>query len=301
MNEMPMVSIIVATYRREKELIRALDSLANLDYSNYEIILVDDNNDVIWNEKIKRIVRLFANVNNDVRIKHIINHSHLGSARTRNIGINNAEGEYVCFLDDDDIYLPKRIINQLNPMLNINSDYSITDLALYDDRERIVDIRKRDYIESVSYEELFEYHLMYHLTGTDTLMFKKSYLEKIKGFDPIDIGDEFYLMCKAIKEKGKFLYVPVCDVKAYVHAGNDGLSSGEKKITGENILYEYKKKYFDRLNPETIRYIKVRHNIVIAYAYFKKKEFLKVIFYLGIALMISPFLTYKIIKMHTSC
>lgn len=43
-----------------------------------------------------------------------------------------------------------------------------------------------------------KYHLLYHMTGTDTLMFKGEYLRRIGGFPTIDVGDEFYLMEQAI-------------------------------------------------------------------------------------------------------
>ena len=45
------VSVIVATCKREKTLIKALESVANQSYKNLEIILIDDNADVEWNEK----------------------------------------------------------------------------------------------------------------------------------------------------------------------------------------------------------------------------------------------------------
>lgn len=273
----PLVSIIVPTYRRETELVRALNSIASLNYLNYEVIVVDDNADDIWNHKVGAIIKKFSDINKEIRIKYYANHPNQGSAKTRNIGIEMSEGAYVCFLDDDDIYLPDRIVNQLNLMLENNADYSITDLALYNENDKLVEFRKRDYIKETTSENLFQYHLMYHMTGTDTLMFKKEYLTKIGGFDPINVGDEFYLMSKAILGKGKFLYVPKCDVKAYVHSAGGGLSSGSAKIDGENRLYDYKKKYFGNLSKDTRKYIEMRHHLVLGLAYAKEKKWCKVL------------------------
>ena len=268
----PMVSIIVATYRRDNDLQRALESIVNLNYKEYEIILVDDNDEELWNAKVQFIKNKFKENNTTIKIKTIINHSNMGSARTRNIGISVASGEYICFLDDDDIYLPSRITNQLNPMIANNADYSITDLALYNENNKLIGFRKRDYIKNNSKEELLKYHLMYHMTGTDTLMFKKDYLLKIGCFDSIDVGDEFYLMNKAIEYGGNFLYVPTCDVKAYVHKAEGGLSSGKGKIVGENKLYEHKEKFFGKLVEKDIKYIKVRHHLVLARAYLRNRK-----------------------------
>lgn len=269
----PLVSIIVPTYRRTSELRSALCSLRNLLYENFEVIIVDDNDDGEWNRVVKKIVDDFIDENAKIPVAYLENHPNLGSARTRNVGINSAKGEYVCFLDDDDIYLPSRINNQVFAMEENDADYSLTNLALYSEENKLIETRNRIYIKETTKERLLEYHMKYHMTGTDTMMFKREYLNRIGAFDAIDIGDEFYLMQKAIENDGKFLYVPVCDVKAYVHTGEGGLSSGKGKIRGENQLYEYKKKYFPQLDKKTVRYIKMRHYMVLAYAHFRMHNY----------------------------
>ena len=274
---MPKVSIIIATYRREESLVVALNSLSSQTYENYEIVLVDDNDDKIWNDKVKRIVDNFKKENENIDINFIINHPNQGSAKARNIGIEAAKGDYITFLDDDDLYLPSKIENQLENMLSQDADYSITDLYLYNEDNKLVDKRIRSYIKKYDKNSLLEYHLMNHMTGTDTLMFKRDYLLKIGMFDNIDIGDEFYLMLKAIDGNGKLCYVPRCDVKAFVHKGENGLSSGKNKIDGENQLFEFKMKYFSSLSKKSIRYIKMRHHAVLALAYFKINK--KILFF----------------------
>ena len=117
------------------------------------------------------------------------------------------------------------------------------------------------------------YHFMYHMTGTDTMMFKKDYLLQIGGFPLINIGDEFYLMQKAIECGGRFSYLPECDIKAYVHIKTIGLSSGDGKIEGENNLYKYKKKYFNSLPKYSKRYINMRHYAVLAFAELRRKKY----------------------------
>lgn len=274
---MPKVSIVVATYRREESLVIALNSLSNQTYDNIEIVLVDDNDDKMWNDKVKRIVDNFKEENKNIDINCIINHPNKGSAKARNAGIEVAKGDYITFLDDDDLYLQEKVENQLNNMLANDADYSITDLYLYNEDNKLVDKRIRSYIKKYDKNSLLEYHLMNHMTGTDTLMFKKDYLLKIGMFDDIDIGDEFYLMLKAIDENGKLCYVPICDVKAFVHTGENGLSSGKNKIDGENQLFEFKKKYFPSLSKKSIRYIKMRHHAVLAVAYSKINK--KILFF----------------------
>lgn len=274
---MKLVSVVVATYKREAELKNALESLAKQTYPNMEIVLVDDNGNDEWNSKVSETVEVFRNRYPKIKLECIVNNSNQGSSKTRNIGIHSANGDYITFLDDDDIYLPDKIRKQVEFMETNQCDYSITDLILYNEDDKKINRRIRSYIKETTVESLRLYHLKYHMTGTDTIMFKKEYLIQIGGFAPIDVGDEFYLMQRAIEEGGKFGYLPVCEIKAYVHTGDGGLSSGDGKIKGENTLYEYKKTFFDQLEAGDIRYIKMRHYAVIAYAELRRKNYVKFI------------------------
>ena len=292
----PLVSVVVATYRRDTYLRKALDSLMTQTYPNFEIILVDDNDDPQWNQTVKNIVSGYFQYSRSVTITYIQNHPNQGSAKTRNIGISAARGEYVCFLDDDDQYLPEKIAKQVRFMAENGLDYSITDLDLYNENDRLVDRRVRNYVKNLSRDALTTYHLKYHLTGTDTMMFRKDYLNKIGGFPPIDVGDEYYLMHRAIDGGGKFGYLPTCDVKAYIHTGENGLSSGEGKILGEKALYQYKLQYFDRISRKDRRFVKMRHHAVIAFAQIRRKKYLSFMKNALISFCYSPMESLMLLK-----
>lgn len=270
----PVVSVVVATYKRDEALKNALESLAAQSLSDFEIVLVDDNGIKEWNEKVNAIVTRFKSKHPEIMMQHIVNSPNQGSAKTRNIGIYASRADLVTFLDDDDIYLPEKLARQVMFMNEGEYDYSITDLFLYNEENKLIDKRIRSYITDTSQKDLLENHLKYHLTGTDTMMFQKKYLEKIGGFAPIDVGDEFYLMQRAIEGGGKFGYLKGSDIKAYIHTGeNAGVSSGEGKINGENQLFEYKKQYFSKLEPQAVRYIKARHYAVLAFAEIRRKKY----------------------------
>ena len=285
---MKLVSVIVATYKRDAELKKALESLVKQSYSNLEIVLVDDNANSEWNKKVAEIVGVLRAEYPDVKFKYVVNATNQGSAKTRNIGIEKAEGQYITFLDDDDIYLPDKVKKQVEFMESGEYDYSITDLELFNESDKKIDVRTRTYIKETSVSALMRYHLKYHMTGTDTMMFKTEYLNKIGGFAPIDVGDEFYLMQRAIEGDGKFGYLPCCEIKAYVHTGEGGVSSGDGKIKGENALYEYKKTFFDKLKSKDVRYIKMRHYAVIAYAELRRKKYGKFIWFCMKSFFTSP-------------
>ena len=284
----PTVSVVVATYRRDTALKNALESLSKQTYTDFEIVLVDDNASDEWSSIVGKIVKEFTSTYPNIALNYIQNNTNQGSAKTRNIGIDASKGKFVTFLDDDDLYLPSKIDRQVKFMQDGHYDYSVTDLDLYNENEKLIDKRVRDYIKGTAKNELLTYHLKYHLTGTDTMMFERDYLIKIGKFAPIDVGDEFYLIQRAIDGDGNFGYLPGSDIKAYVHTGEGGLSSGSGKIKGENALFEYKKKYFNTLTPKDRRYVKMRHYAVLAYAYLRMKKIFFTLKYLTCGFFASP-------------
>lgn len=278
------VSVIVATYHRDTALSRALDSLKRQTYHGFEVIVVDDNDSNKWNDKVREIVSGIT----EYPIQYICNHRNLGSAESRNKGIRSARGEYVTFLDDDDEYLPGKLEQQLRFMEEGGYDVSLTDLDLYYENGKISEHRTREYIKKYDKDSLMRYHLLYHMTGTDTLMFRREYILRVGGFGPRNVGDEFFLMQRAIENGGKIGYLKRCDIKAYVHEGEESLSSGDHKIKGENELFLYKKQYFDRLEKKDISYITMRHYAVLAFAEKRRKRMGHVVKYGSKAFLSSP-------------
>ena len=95
-----LVSVIIATYKRDISLKNAIESIMAQTYKKVEIIVVDDNGDEKWSYKVKEILDSINGIHPIIYIKNEVNK---GSAETRNIGIRAARGEYITFLDDDDI------------------------------------------------------------------------------------------------------------------------------------------------------------------------------------------------------
>ncbi len=97
---MPFFSIIIPSYNRAHMLPVAIQSVINQTYHDWELIIVDDGS----TDNTKEVV---ASYNHD-RIIYIWQANQERSV-ARNNGIKNAKGEYVCFLDSDDYYLPDRL------------------------------------------------------------------------------------------------------------------------------------------------------------------------------------------------
>lgn len=283
MNDMPLVSIIMPTYNQTTAFKRAVDSVLKQSYQNIELIIIDDNKD----KKLKEQNETFIKSLNINKIIYLQNDSNIGSTASRNRGIFSSNGQYITFLDDDDEYLVDKVKNQVTEMIAKDADFSATNVKIYNELGKLVDSRNRKYLNNKKNESLFIKHLKYHITSTNTLMFKSNYLKRIGGFDSENLGDEFYLMAKAFQNNGKFIHIDTCDVKAYVHS-KTGLSSTDNKVIGEEKLFKYKSNYFNEMKKSDIRYIKMRKYAVLAYAYKKSKKYGKCFCNLVKSFFLSP-------------
>ena len=113
----PLVSVLVPTYNRKWLLPRTLNSLLNQSYKNIEIILVND-----CGEDVQDIVNEF----NDTRIKYFSNKKNLGLAGTRNTALGKSNGDYICLLDDDDVYLNYAIEFRMYMMKKLDAEIVYT-------------------------------------------------------------------------------------------------------------------------------------------------------------------------------
>ncbi|WP_237055937.1 glycosyltransferase [Microbulbifer sediminum] len=104
------VSVIIPTYKRSRHLMRAMESVLGQDYEDIELIVVDDNGKgSSFSVESMEVVKECAKRYPDRRIKLIQHEKNANGAAARNTGIFSSSGEYISFLDDDDIYLPGRI------------------------------------------------------------------------------------------------------------------------------------------------------------------------------------------------
>ena len=117
-----LVSVIIPTYKRPNELIRAVNSVLNQTYNNTEIIIVDDNGkDTEFQIETEKSV--YNNFSDEKKVKYLIKEKNSGLSDSRNTGVNIAKGKYVTFLDDDDEFDKNKIIEQLSLMNNYDVVY----------------------------------------------------------------------------------------------------------------------------------------------------------------------------------
>lgn len=116
-NNNPLISIIIPVYNIDKYIARCLDSVINQSYTNLEIIVVNDGS----TDETLNVLNQY--LFKDSRIK-IINKENEGVSKARNTGIDNAKGDYIGFVDGDDVIEKDMYKTLLELMIKYNASIS---------------------------------------------------------------------------------------------------------------------------------------------------------------------------------
>jgi len=116
-NNEPLVSVVLPTFNRRNWLPIALNSLVNQTYTNLEIVVVND-----AGVDVKDIVESY----DDDRIKYFSHDVNKGLAASRNTAMSKATGDYFCWLDDDDFYLPLAVEFRMGQIKKQNAEIVYT-------------------------------------------------------------------------------------------------------------------------------------------------------------------------------
>lgn len=170
------VSVVICTYRGANSLRRAILSVLNQTYKNIELIVVDDNGSGSPNQ-----IRTFNVVKEFRDVIYCSHKTNLNGAAARNTGISLSSGNYICFLDDDDIMLPTRIEKSVLCLQNTDEFDAVYVDVLYANEEllpyRVVRVRD----EGNCYKNILPNE---SFIGTGSNLFlRRSVFEKLNGFD----------------------------------------------------------------------------------------------------------------------
>ena len=233
-SEPPTVSVIIPTYNRAHMAGRAVRSVLNQTYRDFEIIVVDDGSTDKTEEVIKSI--------GDSRLLYMRHEKNVGSNAARNTGIRIARGEYVAFQDSDDEWHPDKLERQV-PILEENPDVGV----VYSGFWRIKD-GDRIYFPFPSRRPREGYihdSLLYGNFITTQALIRAGVLRKIDGFDEeIPRLQDWELMLR-LSKVCHFRFVDSPLFTAYYTA--DSLSADNSKlIHALKLIMEKYREDFDR-------------------------------------------------------
>ncbi|MGI9533465.1 MAG: glycosyltransferase family 2 protein [Thermodesulfobacteriota bacterium] len=226
-----LVSVILPTFNRSNFITFSINSLLSQTYKNIEIIVVDDGS----TDETEHIIKLF----NDSRIRYIKLDDNHGANFARNIGLRNALGEFVTFLDSDDEFMVLKIEKELNVLLtNKSIGLVYSGLCQYH-----VDDAKKENLRTTIPKfrgDIYNEILYRNVIGTPSPLIRKECFEKVGFFDETMKSCQDWEMWIRISKHYKVEYLNEPFMFMCVH-GNQISTNLEFKIQGmETILNKYK-------------------------------------------------------------
>ena len=161
----PLVSIIMPCYNAERYIAQSIESVLAQTYTNWELLITDDGS----TDKSVEIISKYSK--NDDRINVMVPDEHQGIARTRNMSISRARGRFVAFLDNDDMWKPKKLEKQVTFMLEKGIGFSYTSYELID----ISGVSKKKIIKTQGVIDYKKY-LRNTIIGCGTVMIDRDFI-----------------------------------------------------------------------------------------------------------------------------
>lgn len=225
------ISIILPTYNRVHCIARAINSVLEQTWQDYEIIIVDD----CSTDGTKEYVQSLQNQ----RIKYILLSQNVGVGAARNIGIKEAVGEYIAFQDSDTIWVSDKLEKQVMYLDSLDNSTAM----VYSPYKRIY----HDY--SIIYPGLdvpmeekngcILKHLLEHpLVDAPTMLIRKCVLSELGGFDPCMKALEDYELSIRIAQKYQICILD--EVLLFSYNEEDSISNDSGRYI-QNSFYILKK------------------------------------------------------------
>ena len=249
-----LVSVITPMYNSEAFISETIYSVINQTYKNWELILVDDYSTDTTLEIVKSFLDKYPN------ISIIKNEKNLGAAISRNQGILKAKGEYIAFLDADDLWKPEKLERQLIFMKDEKCGVSYSSYELIN--EQGSSLKKMiKALPSLSYQKLLKSNYVGNLTG----MYHAQVLGKITSSNLRKRQDWLLWLC-VIKKSGKPAK-GITESLAYYRVRKDSMSSNKMNLLKYNY-WVYKK----GLGFSTVKSVYYLIQFVIEHFFVKSKQ-----------------------------
>ena len=187
-----LVSVIIPYYKKKKFISKSINSVLQQSHKYLEIYLIfdaDSNADLNFIQQI---------VKKDKRIKLIINKKNIGAGLSRNKGIKKSKGNYIAFIDSDDLWHKDKIKLQLKFMKENDVKFCHSSYIVIDEKNRTIAKRNARNFETID-SLIFSCDI-----GLSTVMIKKEIL-KNELFPKLKTKEDFVLWLKLLKKGNKIL------------------------------------------------------------------------------------------------
>ncbi|MDZ7835045.1 MAG: glycosyltransferase family 2 protein [Alkalibacterium sp.] len=219
MKETNLISIVMPTYNAAQFIRETIDSILNQSYQNWELILVDDHS----TDDTISVIKAYE----DERIFLIRLPENKGAAVARNTALEEVSGDYIAFLDSDDLWHKDKLQKQLAFMQKNNYLFTSTHYAeITETGEKTGTVIKAH--DKLDYEGVLKY-----CPGNSTVMYNAREL-RVFFIPDIKRRNDFVMWLQVVK-KAKYVY-GLPEVLTYYRVREGSLSKDKKKL----IKYQWK-------------------------------------------------------------
>lgn len=212
MSTQPLVSVIMPAYNCEQYIAQSIQSIINQTYKNWELVVVDDQS----SDNTVSVINQF----DDERIQLIQLEKNSGAAIARNTAIEAAKGDFLAFLDSDDLWHAQKLEKQLIFMQGNDYDFTCTQYANMNESGKLIDI-------TLNHKELDYDGLLKYGPGNSTVMYNAKKLGKFY-IPNIRKRNDFVMWLKVIKD-AKTLY-GLQEPLTYYRVRENSLSIDKKSL-----------------------------------------------------------------------
>lgn len=231
----PLVSIIMPAFNAEKTIGGSIQSVLNQTYSNWELIIIDDGSTDSTFETIKNF--------SDSRIK-ATRRENCGVASTRNYALSISKGEYIAFLDSDDLWLPEKLTKQVEILQTSDSSTGLihTNYLEFDERTEYSPKPFKNLFWLKTEGNVHEDLMVHDFVATLTVMIKKEVIEKVGIFSEDLHGTEDWDLWIRIAEHFTVQYIPTRLAKYRLVAGSLSKNYSKYELELKKVLERHLEK-----------------------------------------------------------
>lgn len=282
-----LVSVIIPTYKRADKLKRAIDSVCNQTYKNLEVLVINDNeND---DEYTKDLLVIFETIT-DPRVELVFQERHINGAAARNIGIKRSRGEYIAFLDDDDVWANNKVQRQIDTFKLLDDAYGAVSTLYSSFLENKIISKSVPYKDGYIWERIL---LRRCEVTTCSIMVRHEALDETGYFDESLKRHQEIQLLSFLSKKYKIYLLK--EYLLFVDAWGENNPSLERIIKIKQDLFQSVAPLLKELPPKRRKRIIIMHKFEISFVFLKKKKFFQSVKYL-IPLFSSPITVYYAIE-----
>lgn len=230
----PLVSVVLPTYNRAKTIERAIQSVLNQTFTDFELIIIDDGS----TDESHLILSRFGELENVT----LMSCSRHGCSKARNIGISMARGRYVAFQDSDDEWNPNKLAKAVAALEQSDAETGVfySDMLIVRNDGSFTDFRAPDIEPGVLINEhTMDYQV--RCIGIQSAVIKRECFEKAGAFDealPRFIDLELFIR---LSDRFRFIHSGEKLVKFYL---GEGISSDKKALVTarRHLLSKYRRR-----------------------------------------------------------